>query len=72
MDDKLKILVAQLNPTVGALDKNSDQIFRTYLDAQKKGIDLVAFPEMFLTGYQVQDLILNPTFRQMSQAILKC
>ena len=63
MEDKLRILVAQLNPTVGALDKNSDQIFRTYLDAKKKEIDLVVFPEMFLTGYQVQDLILNPTFQ---------
>ena len=63
MDNKLKILLAQLNPTVGALDKNSEQIFNTYLYARKKEVDLVVFPEMFLSGYQVQDLILNPTFQ---------
>ena len=63
MDDKVKIMIAQLNPTVGALTKNMDLLFKTYLEAKEKGIDLVAFPEMFLTGYQAQDLILNSSFQ---------
>ena len=63
MDDKVKIMIAQLNPTVGALTKNMDLLFKTYLEAKEKKIDLVAFPEMFLTGYQAQDLILNSSFQ---------
>ncbi|MAI97683.1 MAG: NAD+ synthase [Rhodobacteraceae bacterium] len=63
MDDKVKIMIAQLNPTVGALTENMDLLFKTYLEAEEKGIDLVAFPEMFLTGYQAQDLILNSSFQ---------
>ena len=64
MDKKLKILIAQLNPIAGALKRNADLILKTYKMAAKKKIDLVAFPEMFLTGYQIQDLVLKPAFQK--------
>ena len=62
MNNKLRILLAQVNPTVGALNKNTDLLLNAYQEAKKDDIDIVAFPEMFLTGYQVQDLILKPSF----------
>ena len=64
MNNNLRILLAQMNPTVGALEKNADLLLSTYREAKKMEIDLVAFPEMFLTGYQIQDLILKPSFQK--------
>ena len=64
MEPNLRILLAQLNPTVGALKKNTESLLNTYQEAKQKKVDLVAFPEMFLTGYQIQDLILKPSFQK--------
>ena len=67
MDQKLKIMLAQLNPTVGDLEKNSNTIMETYSHAVQKQIDILAFPEMFLSGYQLQDLVLKKHFKKMSK-----
>ena len=64
MTKDLQILLAQLNPTVGDLEKNTELVLRTYQEANKKNVDLVVFPEMFITGYQIQDLILKPSFQK--------
>ena len=64
MTKDLRILLAQLNPTVGDLEKNTQLVLRTYQEANKKNVDLVVFPEMFITGYQIQDLILKPSFQK--------
>ena len=71
MNNKLRILLAQVNPTVGALNKNTDLLLSAYQEAKKDDIDIVAFPEMFLTGYQVQDLILKPSFLKDVSRYLK-
>lgn len=60
MSERFRLTLAQLNPTVGALDANADQVRAAYAEAQAAGAELIAFPEMFLTGYQTQDLIRKP------------
>ena len=62
MTDEFKITLAQLNPTVGDLNENADKAYNAWLSAKGNGSDLVAFPEMFITGYNAQDLISKPAF----------
>ncbi len=64
MDKNLKIMLAQLNPTVGDLENNSKIILETYKKASKNKVDILVFPEMFLSGYQIQDLVFRPTFQK--------
>jgi len=54
--------MAQMNPTVGDLEGNRDRIVDLIGRAKKLGADLVAFPEMALTGYPPEDLLLKPQF----------
>jgi NAD+ synthase (glutamine-hydrolysing) len=54
--------MAQMNPTVGDLAANRDAIIEYISRARKLGADLVAFPEMSLTGYPPEDLLLKPQF----------
>ena len=58
----LKICLAQLNPTVGDLEYNTEKALAVVFKAKKRNVDLVAFPEMFISGYQLQDLVLKEQF----------
>ena len=71
MTDKFKITLAQLNPTVGDLSGNADKAYAAWLIAKETGSDLVAFPEMFITGYNAQDLISKRAFRHAAIDRLK-
>jgi NAD+ synthase len=62
MSDTLRLTLAQLNPTVGDLDGNSDKAFAAWQAGRDSGADMVACPEMFIVGYQAQDLIMKPAF----------
>lgn len=62
MSDTFKITLAQLNPTVGDLNGNADKAFAAWKQGKHGGADLVALPEMFITGYNAQDLISKPAF----------
>lgn len=62
--NRLKLAIVQMNPTVGDLAGNALAIVRTAQEAAALGADLVLFPEMALTGYPPEDLILVPAFRQ--------
>ena len=57
----MKVVLAQINPTVGALDANSEKIKGIIQDYTSQ-CDLIIFPEMVLTGYPPQDLLLDYTF----------
>ena len=57
-----RIALAQINPTVGDLDGNAAKILAAY--RQSPTAELVVFPELALTGYPPEDLILMPSFRQ--------
>src|SRR5262245_5163709 len=59
--DRLAIAVAQLNPTVGDIAGNTELARRAR--AQAKDADLVVFPELFISGYPPEDLVLKPAFQ---------
>ncbi|QFG25761.1 NAD+ synthase [Actinomadura sp. WMMB 499] len=67
---QLRIALAQVNPTVGDLDGNADLIVDWTRTAAGSGAHLVAFPEMALTGYPVEDLALRPSFVEASRRAL--
>ncbi|MDP2061595.1 MAG: NAD+ synthase [Phaeovulum sp.] len=62
MTDRFRLTLAQLNPTLGALAANAAKARAAWEQARAAGADMVALPEMFLTGYQTQDLVLKPAF----------
>ena len=62
MSDTFKITLAQLNPTVGDLNGNADKAVAAWEKSKQSGADLVALPEMFITGYNAQDLISKTAF----------
>jgi len=58
----IRIALAQINTTVGDLRGNTDRIIRYMKRAVRAGADIVAFPELALTGYPPEDLLLKPQF----------
>lgn len=58
----MKIALAQINPTVGALEENAKKIIDYINKARKQNADLVVFPELAVTGYPPEDLLLKPQF----------
>ena len=62
MSDTFRVTLAQLNATVGALEVNAAKARDAWETAKAEGADLIAFPEMFVTGYQLQDLVRKPAF----------
>ncbi|HDR29690.1 NAD+ synthase [Rhodovulum sp.] len=62
MAENFRLTLAQLNPTTGALAENAAKARAAWEQGRRAGADMVALPEMFLTGYQVQDLVLKPAF----------
>ncbi|HEY5185682.1 MAG TPA: NAD+ synthase [Actinomycetes bacterium] len=67
---QLRLAMVQGNPTVGDLEGNADLVVRGVATAAERGAQLVAFPEMFLTGYPVEDLALRPSFVAASRSAL--
>ena len=59
---KLRLGLAQINPIVGNLANNIAVISRVYAAAVAQGCDAVAFPELAITGYPPEDLVLKPGF----------
>src|SRR4030095_2935452 len=58
----IRVALAQINPTVGDLAGNTDLVLDYLARARTAGADLVAFPELALTGYPPEDLLLKPHF----------
>ena len=67
---KLRVALAQVNPTVGDLVANAALVRTSFESAQDAGAHIVVFPEMVLTGYPVEDLALRPSFQLASQRAL--
>jgi NAD+ synthase (glutamine-hydrolysing) len=63
---KLRVALAQINPTVGDLAGNAGLIAEAVKGAQDQGAHLIVFPEMIVTGYPVEDLALRPSFQAAS------
>ena len=62
MDNSFRLVVAQLNPKAGDLEGNAKKVRLAFQEAKEMNANLVAFPEMFLIGYQVGDLVRKPAF----------
>jgi NAD+ synthase len=61
--NELKITLAQLNPTVGDIDGNAALARAARARALADGADLVVLSELFIAGYQPEDLVLKPAFQ---------
>ncbi|MFA4844169.1 MAG: NAD+ synthase [Candidatus Margulisiibacteriota bacterium] len=58
----MKLALAQINPTVGDLTANAVKIISLLDEAREEEVDLVIFPELAITGYPPEDLLLKPQF----------
>jgi NAD+ synthase (glutamine-hydrolysing) len=58
----LRFALAQMNPTVGDLSGNAERIIEIIRRAKRRKADFAVFPELALTGYPPEDLILKPQF----------
>ncbi|MBL7031607.1 MAG: NAD+ synthase [Nitrospira sp.] len=59
---KIRVSLAQINPTVGDLPGNVKKIISYIRRAKRAGADIVVFPELAVTGYPPEDLLLKPYF----------
>lgn len=66
-----RIAMVQMNPTVGDLDGNVRRITTWLREAKKAKADLVAFPELAITGYPPEDLLLKPRFVAVNRRALQ-
>lgn len=67
----MRIALAQINNTIGDLDANAAKILDYARRAERAGADLVAFPELALTGYPPRDLVEKPSFLDRTAAALE-
>ncbi|MBI5777165.1 MAG: NAD+ synthase [Nitrospirae bacterium] len=66
-----RIAMVQMNPTVGDVDGNVRRIVGWLGEAKKAGADLAAFPELAITGYPPEDLLLKPKFLHENRRALQ-
>jgi predicted amidohydrolase len=64
---QLRVALAQVNPTVGGLADNIAIVEQAVKAAARQGAHLVALPEMVVTGYPVEDLVLRSAFVEASR-----
>ncbi|MFD0058752.1 NAD+ synthase [Streptomyces sp. NPDC127168] len=68
---RLRLALNQIDSTVGDLDANAAAVLRWTRHSADRGAHLVAFPEMMLTGYPVEDLALRSSFVEASRTALR-
>ena len=66
--DSFKLALAQLNPVVGDLVGNLKKARQARAQAAASGADLIAFTELYLTGYPIEDLVLKPALQKAARA----
>jgi len=69
--DRLAIAVAQLNPIVGDVTGNVERARAARAQAAADGADVVAFAELFISGYPPEDLVLKPAFQAACRAAIE-
>jgi NAD+ synthase (glutamine-hydrolysing) len=67
----MRLALAQINTTVGDLDGNRERIVRGIDEAKTAGADIVLFPELAVTGYPPEDLLLRPGFIRAADESLR-
>ncbi len=71
MTDKLNLALAQINTTVGDIAGNLERIRAARAEAGRQGADLVVFPELVVSGYPPEDLVLKPLFQDRAAAAVE-
>lgn len=69
--DRLAIALAQLNPTVGDVAGNAAKVRAARAVAAGHGADLIILPELFISGYPPEDLVLKPAFQAACRAAVE-
>ncbi|MCQ0969137.1 NAD+ synthase (plasmid) [Paracoccus sp. TK19116] len=69
--DTFRLTIGQLNATVGDLAGNADRAREAWEQAKTAGAQMLALPEMFITGYQTQDLVVKPAFTEDAVAAIE-
>ena len=67
----MRLALAQIDPVVGDLEGNRELILARIHDARSAGADLVVFPELAVTGYPPEDLLLRPAFVRAARAAVE-
>ncbi|MDF1822508.1 MAG: NAD+ synthase [Alcanivoracaceae bacterium] len=67
----MRVVLAQRNFHVGDIDANVEQVLAAAASAAEQGADLVVFPELCLTGYPPEDLLLRPSLNTRIEAALE-
>ena len=68
MAETFRITLGQLNPTVGDLEGNAAKAREAWLAGRDAGAQLVALPELFITGYNANDLYMKPAFHKAAMS----
>jgi NAD+ synthase (glutamine-hydrolysing) len=63
----MRLALAQINTVVGDLDGNGERILERLAAAKEQGVDVALFPELAVTGYPPEDLLLRPSFVQAAR-----
>ena len=71
MTDTFRLMLVQANPIVGDIARNARRAREYWQQGRAAGADMVALTEMFVTGYQTQDLIVKPAFHQAAIAAIE-
>ena len=66
----MKVALCQINPTVGSISDNVRKIIKAYKDALDNNCDIIVFPELAITGYPPQDLLLNDKFIESNLSLI--
>ena len=67
----MKIAVAQINTTVGDIKGNVEKIITSIKEGKEKGVDLLIFPELTITGYPPKDLLVKKSFIKKNEEELE-
>src|SRR5687767_11933093 len=67
----MRLALAQMNTVVGDLEGNRERILAGLEEARSSGADLVLFPELVITGYPPEDLLLRPGFLRAAAETLE-
>lgn len=59
---QIRMACAQINTTVGDIEGNCSKILGCIRQAEKEGVDIISFPELTITGYPPEDMLLSPEF----------
>ena len=71
MSDHFRLSMAQLNPVLGDLAGNAAKARAAWAVAKATDAHMLALPEMFITGYQTQDLVMKPAFHNAAMAAVE-